>query len=395
MMLLGARRLRPAPAERDILRIADRLGIPRERMGLSYGTSGGEGFYRGEVVAGAPEGVSAEMLRRHVLALGGIAAVGAPIIGELLNIGELLDLSGPAPAQRPSRLFGVHVAQVRDLTGSLRGAIHTHGANPQVSSAATSWADQLLGVPGTEPIKRSLLAAVAELHTVAGWAGADAGLLDRAMFHYGRALELATEAGDAYLKAVALAGAGVAMVEHGHPDDGLKMLQLGAVTSWDMAPDHDRRDVVEACVLADSVPALVALGKAEAASADLAKSRQVWTPTRTDPWGDPDGVGARLELVRGRLDAAEPFAVASVRRWEGISERACILSGIVLATIHVRAGEPRGLKLAHHAVTAVTRISSMHARQRLEPLAAALEARPGSDHRELARMARQVAATRA
>jgi len=253
----------------------------------------------------------------------------------------------------------------------------------------------LLGVPGTEPIKRALMAAVAELHTVAGWAGSEAGFLDRAMFHYGRALELATEAGDAYLKAVALAGAGVAMVEHGHPDDGLKMLQLGAVKSWDMAPDHDRRDVVEACVLADSVPALVALGHPEAAYADLAKSRQVWTPTRTDPWGDPDGAGARLELARGRLDAAEPFAVASVRRWEGISERACILSRIVLATIHVRAGEPHGLQLAHHAVTAVTRISSMHARQRLEPLAAALEARPGSDYRELARMARQVASTRA
>ena len=54
-----------------LVRIADRLGIPRELMGLSYGTSGGEGFYRGEAtVAGAPEGVSAEMLRRHVLALG-------------------------------------------------------------------------------------------------------------------------------------------------------------------------------------------------------------------------------------------------------------------------------------------------------------------------------------
>jgi hypothetical protein len=245
------------------------------------------------------------MLRRHVLALGGVAAVGAPIIGELLNIGELLDLSGPAPALRPSRLFGVHVAQVRDLTGSLRRAIHTHGANPQVSSAATAWADQLLGVPGTEPIKRALMAAVAELHTVAGWAGSEAGFLDRAMFHYGRAPELATEAGDAYLKTIALAGAGVAMVEHGHPDDGLKMLQLGAVTSWDMALDHDRRDVVEACVLADSVPALVALGKADAGYTDLARSRQVWTPTPTDPWGDPDGVGARLELARGRLDAAE------------------------------------------------------------------------------------------
>ena len=264
-----------------------------------------------------------------------------------------------------------------------------------MSSAATAWADHLLDVPGPEPVKCALMAAVAELHTVAGWAGSDVGFLARAMYHYGRALELATEAEDAYLTVVALAGAGMAMVEHGHPNDGLKMLQLGAVKSWDMAPDHDRRDVVEACVLADSVPALVALGHPEAAYADLAKSRQVWTPTRTDPWGDPDGVGARLELARGRLDAAEPFAVASVRRWEGISERACILSGIVLATIHVRGGEPRGLKLAHHAVTAVTRLSSMHARQRLEPLAAALAARPGSDYRELARMARQVASTRA
>ena len=53
------------------------------------------------------------------------------------------------------------------------------------------------------------------------------------------------------------------------------------------------------------------------------------------------------------------------------------------------------MQLAHHAVTTVTKLSSMHAHQRLEPLAAALEARPGSDYRELARMARQVAATRA
>ena len=380
-----------------LVRITKGLGIPRELMGLGYGPCGGAGFYRGGVtLAGAPEGVSTEMLRRHVLALGPIAVFGVPIkrIGKLLNIRGLLDLSGPAPAQRPSRLFGVHVAQVRDLTHSLREAIHTYGANPQVSSAATAWADQLLGVPGPEPVKRALMAAVAELHTVAGWAGSDAGCLDWAMFHYGRALELATQAGDAYLKTVALAGAGMAMAEHGHPNDGLKMLQLGTVQSWDMAPDHDRRDVVEACVLADSVPALIALGRPDAASAELAKSRQVWTPTRTDPWGDPDGVGARLELAQGRLDVAEPFAVASVRRWEGISERARTLSAVVLATIHVRAGEPDGLRLAHGAVTAAAKLTSIHARERLEPLAAALEARHSSDARELARMARQVAAIR-
>jgi len=60
----------------------------------------------------------------------------------------------------------------------------------------------------------------------------------------------------------------------------------------------------------------------------------------------------------------------------------------------VRAGEPRGLQLAHHALTGVTKINSVRARQQLEPLATALEARPSSsDTRQLARMARQLATT--
>jgi hypothetical protein len=119
-------------------------------------------------------------------------------------------------------------------------------------------------------------------------------------------------------------------------------------------------------------------------------------PTPTDPAGDLDYVAARLELERGRLDAAEQFAAASVRRWEGgRNPRARTWSSLLLATIHVRAGEPRGLKLAHGAIVGVTKLSSVRARQRLEPLVAALESRHNSDHRELARMARHVAATRA
>ena len=116
---------------------------------------------------------------------------------------------------------------------------------------------------------------------------------------------------------------------------------------------------------------------------------------RTDRNGDLDQVAARLELERGRLDAAEPFAAASVRRWEGISERARTYSGVVLATVHVRAGELRGLALAHSAITSAARLTSARIRRRLEPLVTALEARRGSDAEQLARMARQVAATRA
>jgi hypothetical protein len=61
-------------------RIADGLGIPRELMGLSWWAADGsyagqDETYAGEVtVAETPEGVSADMLRRHVLALGATAA---------------------------------------------------------------------------------------------------------------------------------------------------------------------------------------------------------------------------------------------------------------------------------------------------------------------------------
>jgi tetratricopeptide (TPR) repeat protein len=263
-----------------------------------------------------------------------------------------------------------------------------------VSSAAAAQAHRLLDVPGAEPVKQALMATVAELYNVAGWAELDAGLYDRAMYHYARALELATEAGDVYQQAVALACAGATMVEHGHLNDGLKRRQLGQVTSWNIPLDHNMRKIVEACVQEEAAIVLARMGAAQAAYNELAMSRELWQPAHTDPWGDPNGAAACLEIERGRLDRAEPFAVASVRRWEGVSQRSHTLSAVVLATVHVQAGEPGGLAMAHAAIVDVTKLSSVQARTRLRPLVEALEARPGKDTNQLARMARQVAGTR-
>jgi hypothetical protein len=345
--------------------------------------------------------VSAEMLRRYLLALGGVALTGQPI----KHLGELLELpsAAPGPVPLPSRLFQVHVAKVRNLRQQLTDLSRTYGSDPEVSSAAVVWAQRLLGVPGAEPVTRALQVAVAELQIHAGWSGFDAGLYERAMYHWARALELATQAGDAFLQALALSYAGLAAVEHGHPGDGLKMLQCAQVKSWDIPPDDERamapgvetRAAVEACALADSATALDLLGDRAAADRALGKSRQLWTPSRTDPTGDLDKVGASLELARGRLDAAERFAVASVQRWEGINnQRARTNADILLATVHVRAGEHDGLQLAHSAITKVTKLSSVRARQQyLTPLAVELEARPGNDAKQLAQMTRQVIAT--
>jgi len=376
-------------------RIAEGLSIPREYMGLSYGE---RDAYGGDVTTtDPPEGVDWEMLRRHLIALGAIAAVGAPTVGELLA-----ELSEPLPVPLPSRVGAVHVAKVRDLTRQLREAGMTFGADPEVSSAAAAWATRRLDVPGTEPVKRALKVAVAELHIHAGRAAFDSGLYDRTMHHCARGLELANEAGDAYGKVLALNWAGLATVEHGQPNDGLKMLQLSGFTARKIPPDNDRgvpglrsRAALEACAGADSATALADLDCWDAADRALAESRELWSPTSTDIYGDLDHPAARLELERGRLDAAEPFAATSVRRWEGVSQRGHTQSAIVLATIHVRSGEPDGLRLAHGAITAAAKLTSVRVRQRLEPLAAALEARRGSDAEQLARMARQVAATRA
>ena len=192
-------------------------------------------------------------------------------------------------------------------------------------------------------------------------------------------------------------------MEHGHPNDGLKVLQISQVKARDIMPDDERaivgegcRAALEACARADSATALARLGDPDAADAALAESRELWRPTSAVPQGDLDKVSALLALERERLDVAQAFATASARLWEDRGSRsgrtrACIL----LATIHVRAGDSDGLRLAaHEAITGAMKLSSVRIRRRLEPLATALDARPGSDYRELAHTARQVAAVR-
>jgi len=386
-----------------LVRIAAGLKVPRERMGLSFWGPDGRWYgppaaYPGGVtVANIPKGVTAEMLRRHLIAWGGTILAGVPVAG----LGELVDDLGDLdPVPLPSRLSPGQVMTVRDLTRRLAEVGNDSVCDPQVLSDAAARMSQLLGVPGPDPVVRALKVAVAELRIEAGWAAFDAGFYRHALYHFARAVELATQAGDPYCQSTALGYAGMATVEHGYPDDGLKMLQQAQVTAWSISPDDQRavvvgvsgRAAVEAGKLVEATKALVRLGALKDAVTSLVAARDLWIPTRTDPFGDMDRPAARVEIERGRLDIAEQFAAASMRRWEGGSLARRTETGIVLATIHVKAGEPRGLQLAHDTVTAVSRLSSGRLRRQLVPLAAALEARPGSDARELARMARQVAA---
>ncbi|MGH3851955.1 MAG: helix-turn-helix domain-containing protein [Pseudonocardiaceae bacterium] len=377
-------------------RVCDGLEVPRGYMRLAGGTESGAGAYSGGGTA-VPEEV-AEAMRRRVLLAYGLSVVA----GEVPSVDGRPTLRGPAPVPLPSRIDGIHVAQVRKLTRRLGDASNAD-TDPEVLSAAAEWASGLLGVSGAEPVQWALKVAVAELHIEAAWAGFEAWRYDRMMHHFTAALVLAAEAGDTYLQAEAMIQAGSAIREFGRPNDGLKMEQLGWLKARHIPDDEQRavvvgsvgRAAVQACAqvgIANSLADLQDLGGAER---EMAVARELWSATAADLYGDLDRPAARLALRQGRLDVAEPLAAASVRRWAGVNQRGHAHSGIVLATVHVQAGEPGGLPLAHGAITAVSKLSSVRVRKKLEPLAVSLEARPGRDARDLARMARQTVTARA
>jgi hypothetical protein len=104
---------------------------------------------------------------------------------------------------------------------------------------------------------------------------------------------------------------------------------------------------------------------------------------------------AAIQLDLGQLDTAEQFAASAMHTYGENHRLGRIWAELLLAEIHIRAGEPHGLTLAHHAIKAMNTLQSITARQqRLIPLATALEARPNNDTQQLARMARKIVATR-
>ncbi|MGH3771533.1 MAG: helix-turn-helix domain-containing protein [Pseudonocardiaceae bacterium] len=377
-------------------RVCDGLEVPRGYMRLAGCAECGVGAYSGGV-ADVPEEVAEEVRRRVLLAAGiNVAVQSAP------RLDGLPRLPGPAPVPLPSRVDGIHVAQVRKLTRRL-GAASNVDTDPEVLSAAAEWASGLLGVPGAEPVERALKVAVAELHMEAAWAGFEAWRYDRMMHHFTAALVLGAEAGDTYLQAEAMIQAGGAIREFGLPNDGLKMVQLGWLKARHIPLDEQRavvvgsvgRAAVQAVAREEIGRALADLEDLDGAEREMAQARELWSATRADLYGDLDRPAAKLALRQGRLDVAEALAAASVRRWEGVNQRGHAHSSIVLATVHVRAGEPGGLPLAHSAITAVSKLSSVRVRGKLTPLVVALEAQPGRDARDLARMARHTVTARA
>ncbi|MGH3721395.1 MAG: hypothetical protein ACRDRI_21605 [Pseudonocardiaceae bacterium] len=267
--------------------------------------------------------------------------------------------------------------------------------------AAATLYTRWMGVPATDDVKARLAAALAELHTEAGYYCYDSGVDGGGYFS--RGLGLADQAGDACGIANAAWHAGLVLVRKGYPNDALKQFQLGQFRLRGVAPgkstwatDDPRVPTLTARLNLNSATAYAIMGGRDEAARHLAAANGEQAPRDVYEHASVSLGAARIHLDLGQLDAAERSAASAVRTYsEGHYHRGHTMAELVLAEVHIRTGEPHGLTLAHGAITKVTTLQSVAVRRELLiPLATALEARPGADTQELARTARQLAVTR-
>ncbi|MGH3855434.1 MAG: hypothetical protein ACRDR6_18475 [Pseudonocardiaceae bacterium] len=159
--------------------------------------------------------------------------------------------------------------------------------------------------------------------------------------------------------------------------------------------DDPRLPILNAQLNRQSATAYAVMKGADEATRCLAEAHDGWEPRHVFQRAGADLVTAGIQLDLGHLDIAERSATSAARIYsEGHHHRGRIEAELLRAETHIRAGEPHGLTLAHHAINEVRTLHSVAARrERLIPLATALATHSGTDARELTRTARHIAIT--
>lgn len=344
-----------------LLRVANGLEVPHGAMGLSYGEDGPPPVDDDEVTE--------EMKRRALLAVGTTALLGAPILGQVLE----LPTRPPTPTPLPSRLAASDVEVMTNLTAGLRGVAREYGGCADVVTATARRSLAFLSVPATDEVSAGMRLAIGELHTLAGWCCVDSGYHDAARAHFAKAMELGDLSG-------AFRHSGIQMCDGGHYDDGLKAFQLALMKD----PDDPWLHLETAKPYAE-------LGDHRAALAAVARARQV---PQTDPFdvADMEFVTGRVYERLGKLDQAQSFIMSAVGKWGRLpdAKRDRVEADIALAALHVRAGASDGPMLAVRAIQGVMPLRSVRARSKLVRLTKELDVRGGSTYSDLARQARTV-----
>jgi transcriptional regulator with XRE-family HTH domain len=371
--ILGGREVQSYPV---LERIAAGLGMSPGAMGMAYvGIDEGTPIY---------DEVDEDVKRRALLAAGAVALFGSPILGELLELPK-----APAqPTPLPTSLSQMDIDAIKRVTRALEAEAQYYGGGGTVITPVAQCSERLLQVPATDVIKTAMATAIADLHNVAGWAAYDSRSPDTARYHFSRAMTLGNE-GDGYEYARAAYLAGVSAAEQGAFNDGLKFLQLGQMR-LEGATKTKRSEVLRAWSSGDSACILAHMDQRDQARKSLAAALDIWEPPDADDQAEMDWLIGLTQIQLGDLNAAQRSVATSLNHWRSSADRrAGVLGEITMASLYVRAGDSNGTERAYRAINQVHELRSMRARERLEPLAQALETRKDNQSRELARLARQ------
>jgi len=314
----------------------------------------------------------------------------------------LVDVAEPS-TPLPERIGLIDAEHVEATTQALRALDSQYGGGAvrEAALAHLKWAVALAAAAHGE-VQQRLHVAVADLHNFIGWTAFDLRLDDAARHHLLRALERSRYIGHHALSADVLYRMGRLHLHGGHPDEALKLFQLGQIAAQDSGLPQAvailcANEAWAYAEMGDSVQAAQSLGRAED---ELARANA----GRCPPWfrffGPSELVSLRA-MVHTSLSASrsDHIQIALDTLGGSLAERgpsharSRAFDLTALATVHLRAGDLDVATAAGHEVLDIAvDLRSARVLDRLAPLQREANKRRGRD--DVDELAARIAAVR-
>ena len=298
---------------------------------------------------------------------------------------------------RTIRIGGADVRRLEAATEAFRALDYRHGGGScrDAAESLVPYAElMLLGVV-REPTLPRLCTAVADLHNLVGWTSFDEGRPGVALAAFGRALELATTAGNDELLANICYRIGRLHLHYDAVEEALNHFEHGQAAARRTGSMHARAILSANMAWADAKQgdAPAALARLRAARDEFAAASAATPPPWAAFFGEIDlaaMVGtvhtelAQVVSVRHTGEAIDALTIATDGYGRAMT-RSLALTQIWLATARALAGDlDEAARVGGAAIEVATELQSERTKQRMSPLTAAASRFPGNaDAREI------------
>lgn len=359
-----------------VARIAAALGIPAPLLGFH---SSPAGSVNGQEVSWVD--------RRDFLSAVASITLGVGVHPELERLESLLPVRSDPPP--PRRIGAADVEVIRETTDAFRLTDYRHGGGLSRAAAVAQlgYVLKLQDAQCPDPVRADLLLATADLAMTAAWMTYDVEQHEAARRLWMIALDTARQADhprSADLTVILLLDLAHQALHLGRPDEGLRLVQLGAATATTRGFPVSAS--TRSYIAATLAWCHASLGDAEACERSLGEAQQFYTdadPATAPPWAahvNPAELAAQhghsFYLLAQTNRQYAPTAAHHLRMAvDGFGStyarsRAVNLPG--LAGSYFYLGEvDSAVVTGHEAVTEISTLSSKRAYARLRPLAEA------------------------